>query len=370
MNITSGKIKSAQKIVIYGPEGIGKTTFAAQFPNPVFSDTEGSTKHIDVRRFEKPKSWAALMEQAKYVLTVKPCKTYVVDTMDWAERLCVDSICAKYKKSGLESFGYGNGYVYLMEEVGRFLNILGEIVEEGINVVLTAHAFMRKFEEPDEMGSYDRWELKLTKKVAPIVKEWADMILFANYKTYVVAADDSNRKFKAQGGKRIMYTTHHPCWDAKNRHDLEDELPFEYAAIRHCIEETDIKNESAAIPARNTEPAAIPQQSTPETAERPTVPEELTERDFEKPAGYTEKYETKPEEFVIGEEVPNQKLVQLMTDNKVTGLELRRAIAYKGHFPDDTPISTLPPDYVDGVLIGAWDQVYDVVKDMRKEYLF
>ena len=75
MNITSGKIQTAQKIVVYGPEGIGKTTFAACFPNPVFSDTEGSTKHIDVRRFDRPQSWAALIEQVKYVLSVKPCGT-------------------------------------------------------------------------------------------------------------------------------------------------------------------------------------------------------------------------------------------------------------------------------------------------------
>lgn len=46
---------------------------------------------------------------------------------------------------------------------------------------------MRKFEQPDEIGSYDRWEMKLTKNVAPLVKEWADMVLFANYKTFVVA---------------------------------------------------------------------------------------------------------------------------------------------------------------------------------------
>lgn len=352
MNITSGKMKTAQKIIIYGPEGIGKTTFAACFPNPVFSDTEGSTKHIDVRRFDRPRSWSALIEQAKYVLKIKPCSTYVVDTMDWAERLCIDDLCARYKKSGLESFGYGNGYVYLAEEMGRFLNILEEIVEAGINVVLTAHAIMRKFEEPSETGSYDRWELKLTKKVAPLVKEWADMILFANYKTYVVATDDNSKKFKAQGGKRIMYTTHHPCWDAKNRHELAEELPFEYAEIKHCIEDAE------------THPVA-PQQHTADIQPSPQPPREFTEEDFKAPV--------QPENnaaFEIGENIPNKQLLQLMTDNQVTGLEVRKAVAYKGHFPEDTPIENIPPDYVEGVLVGAWGQVFDTVKEMRENYLF
>lgn len=335
MNITSGKIYSAQKIVIYGPEGIGKTTFASQLPEPLFSDTEGGTKHIDVKRFDKPQSWEALKQQAKYVLKNKPCKTYVIDTADWAEKLCIESLCAKYKKSGLEDFGYGTGYVYLGEELGRFLNLLDEIVEAGINVVLTAHAVMRKFEQPDEIGAYDRWELKLSKKAAPTVKEWADMLLFANYKIIAVATDDSGKKFKGQGGRRIMYTTHHPCWDAKNRHNLPDELPFEYESIKHCIYgEAEIK-------------------------------EENKEQVLEEPMAAAFK-----EEFAIDEKLPSKKLEQLMLDNKVTALEVKKAIALKGHFPEGTPLMNLPPDYVDGVLIGAWEQVLATVMEMRKNYLF
>ena len=65
--------------------------------------------------------------------------------------------------------------------------------------------------------------------------EWADMILFVNYKTFSVATDDKGTKHKAQGGTRTMYTTHHPCWDAKNRHNLPDEMPFEYERIAHCF---------------------------------------------------------------------------------------------------------------------------------------
>lgn len=82
-----------------------------------------------------------------------------------------------------------------------------------MNVIITAHAKMRKFEQPDEMGAYDRWEMKLTRQVAPLLKEWSDMLLFCNYKTFVVTPDEG--KNKVQGGKRVIYTSHHPCWDAK-----------------------------------------------------------------------------------------------------------------------------------------------------------
>jgi hypothetical protein len=53
--ITSGINDKPLKVVVYGPEGIGKSTFAAQFPEPLFIDTEGSTDFMNVRRLPKPK---------------------------------------------------------------------------------------------------------------------------------------------------------------------------------------------------------------------------------------------------------------------------------------------------------------------------
>lgn len=98
MNITKGRIETAKKVVIYGPEGIGKSTFASQFPDPLFIDTEGSTKEMDVARFDKPTSWELLKSQIEYVKLNKPCATLIIDTIDWAEQLCIKSICDKYDK--------------------------------------------------------------------------------------------------------------------------------------------------------------------------------------------------------------------------------------------------------------------------------
>lgn len=161
-----------------------------------------------------------LLDQIDHVRThPEICRSLVIDTIDWAEQMCVKHICDRDHKNGIEEYGYGKGYVYTKEELGKMLNKLTEVVEAGINVVLTAHTQLRKFEQPDELGSYDRYELKLGAKTgsqtSPLVKEWADMLLFANYKTYAVAVDDKGKKHKAQGGTRVMYTSHHPCWDAK-----------------------------------------------------------------------------------------------------------------------------------------------------------
>lgn len=340
MNITKGKIETAKKVVIYGPEGIGKSTLAAQFPNPLFIDTEGSTKEMDVARFDKPTSWELLKSQIEYVKLNKPCATLIIDTIDWAEQLCIKSICDKYDKKGIEDFGYGNGYVYEKEELGRFLNLLEEVVEAGVNVVLTAHAILRKFEQPDELGSYDRWELKLGKKttnlISPLVKEWADMVLFANYKTISVAVDKDGKKHKAQGGRRVMFTTHHPCWDAKNRYGLPEEIPMEYEQIKHIIERNVAVQPVAAVHTAQAVSATTTENATatPDTQENSGIPKALAD---------------------------------LMTANSITEEQIRRAVAGKGYFPEDMPIKDYPQEFINGVLVGAWEQVKAMIDD---EYPF
>lgn len=347
MNIIKGKIKTAQKVVIYGPEGIGKSTFASHFPDPLFIDTEGSTKNLDVARMDKPTSWTMLKNQINYVKNNMICKTLIVDTIDWAEQLCIDDICSFHNKKGIEDFGYGNGYVYEKEEFGRFLNLLEELIERGINVVLTAHAQMRKFSQPDEIGEYDRWELKLGKKtgsqISPLVKEWADMVLFANYKIVAVATDSNGKKFKAQGGSRIMYTQHHPCWDAKNRHNLDDEIEFNYDKIAHLF--TDVSNEvsTQTVPANPGKKAK-------------SVDEIL---DNEPPINKVPISSTN-----IQNEIP-KNLADLMQENNVTEDEIRFVVSQKGYYPETTSISNYDPDFINGCLVAAWGQVFSAIMNNR-----
>ena len=105
--VTTGIQNSPVKTVLYGPEGIGKSTFASHFPNPVFIDTEGGTKRLNVKRLPQPTSWAMLLDEVAEVRKGSvPCGTLVIDTADWAERLCIQAVCAKAKVNGIEDFGY------------------------------------------------------------------------------------------------------------------------------------------------------------------------------------------------------------------------------------------------------------------------
>lgn len=347
-NVTSGVVHTAQKVVIYGPEGIGKSTIASQFPDPLFIDTEGSTKNMDVRRLPKPSSFTMLKDEVAFVKENMPCKTLVIDTVDWAESLCIEEICHKYSKNGIEDFGYGNGYVYTKEELGRLLNLLEDLIEVGINVVLTAHAQLRKFSQPDEIGEYDRWELKLGKKTSsqtsPLVKEWADIVLFVNYKTISVATDKDGKKFKAQGGSRVMYTQHHPCWDAKNRHGLAECLPFEYSQIAHIFN-TPTNNVTVDTPSQQT----VISPSTPATATN-VVENNVPEKENATP------------NIPLG--IP-KALADLMIANKVDEEEIRLAVSQRGYNAYETPIANYPKDFIEGCLIGAWEQMYKIIESNR-----
>lgn len=320
LNITKGVIRRAQKVVIYGPEGIGKSSFAACFPDPVIIDTEGGTAHMDVRRIDKPETWEELLSIVKEVSeTPGICKTLVIDTADWAEQLIITYLCAKYKQSSIETFGYGRGYTYMAEEFMRFLRVCDQVVASGIHMVITAHAKMRKFEQPDEMGAYDRWEMKLSRQTAPLLKEWCDMLLFCNYQTYVVTSENDTKK--AQGGKRVVYTSHHPAWDAKSRIPLPDVLDLDYSLIAFAFESPEPKPSKADIP-----PAPEP--------------------DKEANPSY-------------------EKLQRMMTEDSITEEEIRTLVASKGHFAKDVQVSEYGERFTQGWLIRYWPKIIAMIRAER-----
>ncbi len=230
MQINSGKLSRTQKCVIYGCEGVGKSTFASKFPKPLFMDLEGGTAHLDVNRAEVA-SWENIISTIDELIeNSQGFQTLVIDTADWAERMCSVYLCKKYKKTGIEDFGYGKGYQYLAEEFAGMLAKLTALQNSGMHIVVLAHSTIRKLELPEENGTYDHYELKCSKTVSPLIKEWADGLLFANYRTFIQAS--ASGKGKAVGGKeRVLYTEHTAFCDAKNRWGLTGVLPLTFESV-------------------------------------------------------------------------------------------------------------------------------------------
>lgn len=328
LRITNGVILRPQRVVIYGPEGIGKTTLASKFSDPLFIDTEDGSGHLNVKRLAKPTGWGDLIATVSEVArTDGVCKTLVLDTADWAEALCIDSVCKSHNQKSIEAFGYGKGYVYVMEEWQKLLRAFDKVIASGKAVVITAHAKMRKFEQPDEIGAYDRWEMKLSKQVAPLVKEWCDCLLFLNYKTTVIT--DASGKAKAQGGKRWVYTTHNPCWDAKNRLAMKEDMELNGEEIAALF-------------------AAIQNEAPKE--------EPKTEKQDKKADKATTEYD---------------RLMILMKDkdHPILPAEVRQVVADRQKKIGDRPIKEYPNGFIDKWLIPHWPEIVDAIEsdpDRRK----
>lgn len=241
VNFSEGTTERAVKTVIYGVEGIGKSTFASHFPAPIFFDLDNGTARLNVKRATGFSRWEELLQAVESFPKApwsKGFKTLVIDTADAAARLCESYVIKTYGKgaTSIESFPYGKGYKILAEEFSRLLVDFEVLIDSNINVVVVAHAMQRTVTLPEAMGSYDHWEFKLpgtsVNKLGPLIKEWSDLLIFANFKTTIV--EDGNKK-KAVGGKRVMYLGHTSFADAKNRFNIEGTKPFDYAEIAPFI---------------------------------------------------------------------------------------------------------------------------------------
>ena len=225
LKIERGKRWTPSRVVVDGTEGIGKSTLAAQFPAPVILDTEEGTHHLDVARVSIG-SWDELRSAVAEIGSRKgEFSTVVIDSADWAERLLIDNICEEHRKKSIEDFGFGKGFTHVAEGFGRLLTQCDGLIGMGMHVVFVAHVKVVRTSPPDMTDGYDRWELKLSKQVAPLLKEWCDALLFCNYETRTTTGTDG--RVKAVGGKkRVIHTERSAAFDAKNRYGLEPIVPM------------------------------------------------------------------------------------------------------------------------------------------------
>jgi hypothetical protein len=239
-SISRGKRIAAPRIFLYGPHGIGKNTWAAGASNPIFIQTEDGMGLLESAAFPVATAPAQIHE-AIGLLYYEPheFQTVVLDSTDWLDNLITAEIRANHEKNDL---AYGKDALLVAEQWRSVLDGLNALRSKGMTVILLGHCEIKRFDPPDA-ESYERYQPKMTARASALVQEWADCVLFANWKTLVKKEVVANATAKTPTTKskplatseRLIFTGEKPAHLAKNRFGLPAELPLTWTAFESAL---------------------------------------------------------------------------------------------------------------------------------------
>lgn len=244
--IQRGVANKPPRILVYGTEGIGKTTCASQAPSPIFIQTEDGMDQIASDRFDLARSYDDVYANLRDIhQEPHDYETLVIDSLDWLERLIFDRLCEQFGVTSIEKVdgGYGKGYTHATSVWREFISLLDAIrADRQMAIILLAHSKIERFEDP-ESSPYDRYSPRLHRNASALVCEWCDAVLFATRKIRTQSEDTGfNRKrtiaqpIGRGGGDRILRCVGGPSCVAKNRYGITDDLPLSWPAFMAAIQ--------------------------------------------------------------------------------------------------------------------------------------
>lgn len=226
--------------MLYGVQGVGKSTWGASAPSPVFVPTEEGLNDIDCDKFPVAKTYGECVGRLQSLgESDHAFETVVVDSLDWLEQLIWQKVCDEKGVSSIEDIGYGKGYVAAVDYWKKVIACLDWLREhKSMAVLLIAHARVERYDNPETDG-YDRYTPQLHKRAAAVIQEWCDEVLFATYKVYTKTEEAGAKKItKGLGGdERIVRCTEKPFAVAKNRLGMPDEIPMSFDAYTQFQQE-------------------------------------------------------------------------------------------------------------------------------------
>ena len=234
-SIKSGRENKPPRILLYGTDGIGKSTFGANALKPIFTQTEDRLSHLNVDKFPLCQSYDDVLEQINVLYNEDhDYGTYVIDSLDWLERLIHKDVVAKAGASSIGEIPYGRGYIEALDYFSKIIRGLEALRNErNMILILICHAEIKRFEDPVR-ESYDQYRPSLHNKAAAMFQQWVDCIFFANFKVSTRKEKEGFGKEKAKGvgrGERIIYAEERPAFEAKNSYGLDAEFPLSWEAF-------------------------------------------------------------------------------------------------------------------------------------------
>ncbi|WP_013626570.1 ATP-binding protein [Rubinisphaera brasiliensis] len=237
--VTPTKKMAPRRILLYGVDGIGKSTFGAEAPKPIFINVEKGLDDIDAHAFPRAESYQDVMKQTYALATEEhDFQTLVVDTADWFERFIVHYICEKTGANSIndpynDEVNFNKGIDLVLDWWEKWIDLADKCQEErGMNIILLAHCHTPKFKDPTT-DSYHRYEPKLSKASSERLREWVHEVLFATYEVFTEEKDEGFKQKRNVGhgsGRRVLKTVRAPSHEAKNRlAGMPDEIELKFS---------------------------------------------------------------------------------------------------------------------------------------------
>jgi len=233
-------------ITIFGPPGIGKSSFAANSENPVFILTEDGLGILDAASFPLAKTFDEIVHSLNVLTTDEhDYKTLVLDSLDHMEPLIWEQVCLDNNVKTIEKLSYGKGYVEAQNYWRMFFEGVRYLRDnKNMTIIMTAHSQIIRIEDPMH-PSYDTHSLKLHKRASALAEEVSDIILFADMKTFITTEEsgfNQKRTRAISSGNRVIYTQMTSSFTAKNRYNLPPELPLDWLAFQEAMNKNRTEN--------------------------------------------------------------------------------------------------------------------------------
>ncbi|MBN1436189.1 MAG: ATP-binding protein [Sedimentisphaerales bacterium] len=213
----------APKGLVYGPPGVGKTTFGANTTKPIIVDCENGAAHVHCARTPYLPDWDAIYQWLNALANSEhDYGTVVVDSVDWLLRRAEEHVAGvDGSQSSMDQTlnrshgGYGNGKQVLRNYVYQYLlPTFDAMVNKGIAVVLLAHATRRELTTIDGI-SVEKSAPEIHPDLSNCMIEWSDFVGAARMGT---------------DGRELVLTETNQLL-AKNRYGIEEVLPLSWQAF-------------------------------------------------------------------------------------------------------------------------------------------
>jgi hypothetical protein len=235
MQILKGRQQKPRRVLLYGQEGVGKSTWAASAPRPLFLNFEDGLGDLDVESTPRLNTYSEAIDALRWLYTAEHgYQSVVFDTVDWFEKLIFDQVCHNANTTNIEKVdgGYGKGYTAAATLLQEFLGKLEKLMAaRKLNVILLGHCTRVKVTDP-EREAYEKHAPDIHKQSSALLREWCDEVFYASFRTYLRTEDsgfNKTRQIAIGGDERFIRTTHSAGVHAKNRLNLPAELPMAWS---------------------------------------------------------------------------------------------------------------------------------------------